>query len=435
MTVATCENAECYVPPERHDSCAAGGITPCYGMLGHQHVPKRSQGGKRAVVMLCQAHHDCIDNGTKYEGKRLMNDVKDGVYRIWERGEGVALVRMPLREIPAPSEEYLEWATERFDMTGPPPPAGLSVGTSGSSPVAGKCRCERDSTGLRVDVVCPVHDGVFEIPVPSEGGDDRTDSALSASRPSPVAGVIGSPVAESEGGDGLDSPPPSLDDGVKGERDGAQASMGVHTGRGDQPSVQQGGSVGLSLRGIPDNDASARWGGGSPGSPTDLASWKTQGLKLRDVVNSTPWWFGDWLVYGTEHFGADVTWGYAEELGPPNMGPKEKGNLYLRLGQYQSVATVIPPGHEARTRLSWSACRDIALNRQLSDGDKAQVALRAAREGWSREQVLESLPARTAVSKPPRYTAADLRERAQAFSCPENRNHGKRYLSAFLESL
>ena len=38
--------------------------------------------------MLCAAHTDCIDNGTRYEGYRLGNLVTDGFYRIYDRKTG-----------------------------------------------------------------------------------------------------------------------------------------------------------------------------------------------------------------------------------------------------------------------------------------------------------------------------------------------------------
>ena len=43
--------------------------------ITHQHWPKRSQGGKGIVAILCQEHHMMIDNEA-----RLWNYVVSGVY-------------------------------------------------------------------------------------------------------------------------------------------------------------------------------------------------------------------------------------------------------------------------------------------------------------------------------------------------------------------
>ncbi len=76
----SCSYKDCRVPPERHFACAASAVSKCWSpmpgvVLQHQHVPKRSQGGKRCHVMLCAGHHDNIDNGTRYEGLRLSNRI------------------------------------------------------------------------------------------------------------------------------------------------------------------------------------------------------------------------------------------------------------------------------------------------------------------------------------------------------------------------
>ncbi len=70
-----CDYVQCMVPPERHQICAAKQIGYCWGPLGHQHTPKRSQGGKACWVMLCAGHADMIDNGVKTAGLRLKDEV------------------------------------------------------------------------------------------------------------------------------------------------------------------------------------------------------------------------------------------------------------------------------------------------------------------------------------------------------------------------
>ena len=96
-----CDYAQCYVPPSRHDSCAATGIGPdCWGDLGHQHTPKRSHGGKACHVMLCEGHADMIDNGMRTGGIRLKdaiaNDFGRESYIIWDRDSMDILVSVPL---------------------------------------------------------------------------------------------------------------------------------------------------------------------------------------------------------------------------------------------------------------------------------------------------------------------------------------------------
>ena len=104
-----CDYDQCAVPPERHNRCAAEGLGRCNGRLGHQHEPRRSQGGKECPVMLCHTHHDCIDNGVRYMGHRLKNDIiggemygeveedgkfigyNDRIYRILDRTTGEVL--------------------------------------------------------------------------------------------------------------------------------------------------------------------------------------------------------------------------------------------------------------------------------------------------------------------------------------------------------
>ena len=54
----------------------------------HQHWPKRSQGGKTVVAVICSYCHDKIDNGP------WGNAVENGAYRIWDH-RGTTLLRVP----------------------------------------------------------------------------------------------------------------------------------------------------------------------------------------------------------------------------------------------------------------------------------------------------------------------------------------------------
>ena len=100
--VSGCTYVDCRVPPERHDHCAAEGLGKCWGVLEHQHVPKRSQtprDERECPVRLCQGHHGAIDNGGKYEGFRMEDKISewDGdsgprrMYQIVNRKDGAIL--------------------------------------------------------------------------------------------------------------------------------------------------------------------------------------------------------------------------------------------------------------------------------------------------------------------------------------------------------
>ncbi len=67
-----CTYADCRVPHERHNECAAKEISACWGWpLEHQHTPKRSRGGRDCWVRLCPGHHGDIDGGARRNGLRI----------------------------------------------------------------------------------------------------------------------------------------------------------------------------------------------------------------------------------------------------------------------------------------------------------------------------------------------------------------------------
>ena len=101
-----CTFIECYVSEERH-RCAARVISRCWGRDEHQHVPKKSQGGKRAEAILCSGHHGSADSGHRYNGRRLGNriDTEPGdplsqrTYVIFDRDTSEVLVREELEAV------------------------------------------------------------------------------------------------------------------------------------------------------------------------------------------------------------------------------------------------------------------------------------------------------------------------------------------------
>ena len=101
-----CDYLDCRVPPERHDECAAAPISMCWGWpLQHQHVKKRSAGGKACEVMLCPAHHQQLDAGHRYEGLRASNHIVERengrrTYQIRSReGDKEVLVEIELSDM------------------------------------------------------------------------------------------------------------------------------------------------------------------------------------------------------------------------------------------------------------------------------------------------------------------------------------------------
>ena len=127
----TCSYADCRVPPERHDECAAKSISKCWGKLEHQHVPKRSQtprDERECPVMLCSGHHGGMDCSGRYEGLRLRDGIENlangrRIYIIWDRADSPESLD-PLVEI------------ELSDTGGGDPPSGAKITTDGgpSSP-------------------------------------------------------------------------------------------------------------------------------------------------------------------------------------------------------------------------------------------------------------------------------------------------------------
>ena len=107
-----CTYADCRVPHERHDICAAKGLSACWGnRLEHQHTPKRSRGGRDCWVRLCPGHHGDIDGGGRREGLRIADRIHDfrewgeersgpphRMYEIYERETGDILKSIRLEE-------------------------------------------------------------------------------------------------------------------------------------------------------------------------------------------------------------------------------------------------------------------------------------------------------------------------------------------------
>ncbi len=75
----------------------------CFGGATHQHVPKRSQGGKKIVACLCAGAHDRIDNGTDWGNAVVPKE--DGTLAFWAFDlHGKTLIERALPKEVMPSE-------------------------------------------------------------------------------------------------------------------------------------------------------------------------------------------------------------------------------------------------------------------------------------------------------------------------------------------
>lgn len=78
--------------------CAATGQPwhkTCARIGTKQHWPKRSQGGKKVAQHICWPLHDAIDNGMRLDGRRLENEVVEGVYTVRDRDTKEVLLEVP----------------------------------------------------------------------------------------------------------------------------------------------------------------------------------------------------------------------------------------------------------------------------------------------------------------------------------------------------
>jgi len=112
-----CGSRDCIRPDDEewHSQCAAASADhDCYPPTKtHQHILRRSRGGRRCDVMLCWNVHNAVDNGEKipFAGKirRIKNDTAERwgeagmtrIYRIIDRDTHEVLLWEPLA---APAE-------------------------------------------------------------------------------------------------------------------------------------------------------------------------------------------------------------------------------------------------------------------------------------------------------------------------------------------
>lgn len=332
-----CTYAECFVPPERHDECAAAGITKCWGVLEHQHVPKRSQGGKECHVMLCAAHHDNIDNGTRYEGLRLGDAIQTvngkAFYRIFDRDKhnlkGHALVWIEIGDGDDEASSVLRVQEATPNDLG-----------------------EQHAEGQATSPVLSLH------PTESRCGEGRGASLVR------VSGGVPSSEVESADTDGGDHPSTALVD-----------TKGSHLRPPAPPSVS------VDLGDVPWVDAAAE--AARPRPTSDFKRWQAVGQALKSNTQQLKWLLGDWLVEG-ERFGEEA-WQFIDELFVNEQS----------VAQYEKVARAFPP-EARRDDLSWSHHRRLAYTVESTE-ERTEWLLRASKGEWTRDELVLQLKGGTEV--------------------------------------
>lgn len=104
--------------------------------------------------------------------------------------------------------------------------------------------------------------------------------------------------------------------------------------------------------------------------------WEALKSQLTGAEKGAPWWIGDWLVFGEEHFGEE----YAQVIDPDDEEKRETKQISGEtLRVYGWVAAKVSRVRR-RTNLSWGHHREVAP--QEPELQTAWLAL-AEQEGWS----------------------------------------------------
>lgn len=127
--------------------------------------------------------------------------------------------------------------------------------------------------------------------------------------------------------------------------------------------------------------------------PLDLETWgETVGYAVGTVARSSPWYVGDWLLYGEAKFGDDAT-AYEGNLG---LEPKTLLN-------YRRVADVISPD-ERRPELDFGHHETVV---SLEPGDRKAVLDEAIAKQWTVKQTREAARLRKARPQGDRLPGTD----------------------------
>lgn len=335
----------------------------------HQHVPKRSQGGKTVVAVLCSWCHDRIDNGP------WGNSYVDGEYRIYDIRNNTLLRCYPLGASTAEGEAIVSEQQEQRQRGH----ASLSAADVSMSEAPSEGGGTRPRTPLS----------------PNLADDAGRDSREFGPTLSPAAATSPS-IAEQEDADDKDG---------KGVAVRAGNDMGRQRSRadGDDPIAP---SIAESLKPngleLPDEFTFSDW--------TELAGMVT-GMNL-----NRQWWAGDLILAG-ERFGERATQHW-----------NDLGYKYESLANCVRVCRRFP----LPLRSGGISFAHHAVVYTLDE--KALHYLRAAEvNDWTVKQLREAVHG--VKPRTVRFTLDELRERAAGFTATEHRNHGPRFLAAYLDSL
>ncbi|MCX4920127.1 LmbU family transcriptional regulator [Streptomyces sp. NBC_00687] len=132
--------------------------------------------------------------------------------------------------------------------------------------------------------------------------------------------------------------------------------------------------------------------------------WERAGRQLADVLDSSSWWLGDWLVYGKDH--------YTDRY---QRGIRAVGLSYQTLRNYAWVSRRFPLARR-RAGLSFQHHAELA---SMPAEEQDRWLERAERQRWTTKQLRSALrAARRSEQQPP---AAAAEEAAQRLDLPGSR--------------
>ncbi|MFJ8802969.1 LmbU family transcriptional regulator [Streptomyces sp. NPDC102487] len=134
--------------------------------------------------------------------------------------------------------------------------------------------------------------------------------------------------------------------------------------------------------------------------------WERAGRQLADVLDSSSWWLGDWLVYGKDH--------YTDRY---QRGIRAVGLSYQTLRNYAWVSRRFPLARR-RAGLSFQHHAELA---SMPAEEQDRWLERAERQRWTTKQLRSALRAarRSEQQQPP--AAAAEEEAAQRLDLPGSR--------------
>ncbi|MFG2452940.1 LmbU family transcriptional regulator [Streptomyces sp. NPDC048512] len=133
--------------------------------------------------------------------------------------------------------------------------------------------------------------------------------------------------------------------------------------------------------------------------------WERAGRQLADVLDSSSWWLGDWLVYGKDH--------YTDRY---QRGIRAVGLSYQTLRNYAWVSRRFPLARR-RAGLSFQHHAELA---SMPAEEQDRWLERAERQRWTTKQLRSALrAARRSEQQPPAVAQAE--EAAQRLDLPGSR--------------